>query len=429
MTTRRGFLRNAVGVAAGAMTLPMLQSCAGGVAQTKKDNLEVSWWGGSVRDKLTQKILKLYQQKHPKDAVTGQFAAWSGYWQKMSTLAAGGSLPDVIQMDPSYIGEYTDRGQIMDLSKFKGDPLKLGDFDKGQLETGVVKGKLTGISLGGNVVSVLFNSSALQRAGVAPPAENVDWDGYATYLSQLKKKLPTGVYPADDSSGFGDGLQVWARQHGEMFTKDGKLAATKTVVHDWLQYWDDLRKAKLIVPGSIAAAAAQIGTPDAEPIVKGQCVFTESYSNFLGQYQVLVKDRIALARLPQTGSRAGDYIEASMYFSVSAKATNVEEAVNFISFFIHDPTAAKTLGVDRGVPGSAATRQLIKPTLKPYDAAQIEFLDKVAPLTRAKAVDPPNVGEVFEALTRASQAVSLGKESVDGATSMFIQEAQQALGS
>lgn len=425
MTTRRAFLRNAVGVTAGAVALPVLQACGGG--GSGRDDLEVSWWGGSVRDKLTQKVLKLYKQKHPKENVTGQFAAWSGYWQKMSTLAAGGSLPDVIQMDPSYIGEYTDRGQIMDLSKYKST-LALGDFDSGQLETGMVKGKLTGISLGGNIVAMLYNSSALQKAGVAPPAATSDWDGYATYLSKLKKRLPTGMYPADDSSGFGDGLQVWARQHGEMFTPDGKLAVTKSVVHDWLQYWTDLRRAELIVPGTISVAATQIGTPDAEPIVKGQCVFTQSYTNFLGQYQVLVKDRIGLARLPR-GDKVGDYVEASMYFSVSAKASNADEAVDFIKFCLHDPVAAKTLGVDRGVPGSAATRKALRPTLKPYDAAQIDFLDKVGPLTRAKQVDPPNVGEVFDALTRASQAVSLGRASVDSATATFMQQAAKALAS
>jgi multiple sugar transport system substrate-binding protein len=413
-----------MGVTAGAVAL---QACSGGSSGSSSDQLEVSWWGGSVRDKLTQKTLKLYEKKHPKEHVSGQFAAWSGYWQKMSTLAAGGALPDVIQMDPSYIGEYTNRGQIMDLSKYKST-LKLGDFDTGQLETGMVKGKLTGISLGGNIVAMLYNSSALQRAGMAPPADNVDWDGYATYLSQLKKHLPADMYPADDSSGFGDGLQVWARQRGEMFTKDGKLAATKAVVQDWLQYWADLRKAKLIVPGAVVAAATQIGTPDAEPIVKGQCALTQSYSNFLGQYQVLVKDKIALTRLPK-GSQVGDYVEASMYFSVSSKASSAAEAVDFISFVIHDPVAAKTLGVDRGVPGSAATRKQLKPSLKPYDAAQIDFLDKVGPLTRAKEVDPPSVGEVFDALTRASQAVSLGQETVGAAATMFMQQATKALGS
>ena len=263
---------------------------------------------------------------------------------------------------------------------------------------------------------------------MASPPDTIDWDGYATYLSKLKKRLPAGMYPADDSSGFGDGLQVWARQHGEMFTPDGKLAVTKAVVHDWLQYWSDLRKAKLIVPGPITAAATQIGTPDAEPIAKGQCAFTQSYSNFLGQYQVLMKDRIGLARLPK-GQRVGDYVQASMYFSVSANASNPSEAADFIEFCIHDPAAAKTLGVDRGVPASAATRKELRPTLKPYDAAQIDFVDKVGPLTRAKQVDPPSVGEVFDALTRVSQSVALGQATVESATTTFMQQSEKALGS
>jgi multiple sugar transport system substrate-binding protein len=178
----------------------------------------------------------------------------------------------------------------------------------------------------------------------------------------------------------------------------------------------------------MAAAAAQDGTSQGTPIVRGQAAFTTTWSNFLGQYQILMKDSVGMMRNPTHGTVAGDYVKASQLWSLSGKTEHAEQTAAFIDFFLHDTDAVKILGVERGVPGSAATRAAIKPTLKPYDAAQIDFFDTYSAKTRAKTVlDPPGAGAVGEALTRAAQSIPLSKKSVADASSKFMQDAEKAL--
>ena len=89
---------------------------------------------------------------------------WNDYWPKLATQAAGGNLPDVIQMDYRYIFEYARRGQLADLTPFVGSQIDLADFDPNQLESGKVDGKLYGISMGANSFTHVYHKTDVGRA-------------------------------------------------------------------------------------------------------------------------------------------------------------------------------------------------------------------------------------------------------------------------
>lgn len=445
MLTRRQFTRGGLSVAAGLSMASLLEACgfasggqssgqsSSGSATITSADLQLGWWGGADRAKRTQQVMDLFKQTHAGWTLAGQSTSFSDYWNKSNTQAAAGALPDVMQMDMAYIGRYVSSKQLQPLDKFK-DSMSLGDFDKNQLAQGTVGGKLYGISLGGNIGSTMFNKSAIQRAGMQPPEDDLTWEGMATYLSNLSKKLPAGMYGIDDP-GFAIGViapfEIWIRQRrSELWTKDGKLGFKASDAQDWFQYWADLRKAKLVVPTDVAAAAAQNGTPAGSTIATGKSVFLITWSNFIGQYQLLMKDEVGMRRDPQGGKgmQIGDYVKASQLFSVPATSKNAAAAAQFIDFFVHNPDAAKVLGVERGVPGSAATRSAIESGLQPPDKAQINYFDDLSKHTRPKTVlDPPGTGDVQIALTNAWQSIALSNVSVADATRKFMEDAQRAL--
>ena len=83
--------------------------------QEVSDSLTMAWWGNQVRNERTQQALDAYKEESGI-TVSGQFYQWGDYWSKMATSAAGKKMPDVIQMDMSYIQQYVDKGQLLDLT-------------------------------------------------------------------------------------------------------------------------------------------------------------------------------------------------------------------------------------------------------------------------------------------------------------------------
>src|SRR2546422_867984 len=156
MVTRRAFIRIGAGAALGAAAFPLLEACGGGSTSNAPAasidpggaaDLKVAWWGGTDRAQRTQQVIALFQKKYPKATVAASFTDFNSYFQKLNTQAAGGGLPDVVQLGGGYVPQYAGEGQLLDLSRYAGATLHLSDFEKGQLDQGSVNGKLYAVSL------------------------------------------------------------------------------------------------------------------------------------------------------------------------------------------------------------------------------------------------------------------------------------------
>jgi multiple sugar transport system substrate-binding protein len=434
MATRREFIVAGARLALAPALMSALSGCSVlgvGGGSGAGGALQVAWWGGNDRAQRTQKVMDLYTQKNPKWTFSSQFSDFFSYWDKINTQAAGGALPDVFQMDMRYIGQFQGKGLLADVAKYADTALNLKDFDAGLLSQGKIKDSLYGLPLGGIVEAMLYDQTAIKNAGMDPPPADQTWEQYASYASKLAKALPQGVYASDDESTNIDPFEVFIRQRNkELYTPDGKPSFTKDDMVDWYQYWADIRKAGACVPGEVAAALFQADTPENAPLVKGQAAFKMRWSTFIGQYQALTKNQLAMLPHPKGGSgtRPGAYLRAGSLFSIPAKSQHVEGAAAFVGFFLTDPEAVKALAMDRGVPGSAKARETIKGDLSPADKLQLEFYDQQAKNTTARAIlDPSGAGEIQKALARNALSIPLNNVSVAEAATKFMAEAEKAL--
>ena len=80
--------------------------------------IKITWWGGDARHEATQKVLDLYTESHPNVKFEAIPAGWDGYFEKLSTQAASGSMPDIVQMDYLYISTYAKNNSLADLSEY-----------------------------------------------------------------------------------------------------------------------------------------------------------------------------------------------------------------------------------------------------------------------------------------------------------------------
>ena len=393
-------------------------------------DLRMTFWGSKPRADRTYAVNDLYSKANPDTKITGEFLAWNDYSPKLATQTAGGSAPDIIQMDYRYIVEYANRGAIAPLDEFVGKSLMLSDFDQDQLDGGKVGGKLYGISLGANSVASIVNSAAFKEAGVDVPGPNSTYDDIMKAGEAFNKaNIRGGMKAFQDGSGVEPLLENWLRQQGKaLYTADGKLGYTADDITKWFKLWKDFRDAKVIVTPD--DQALDTGKLEQTMVTLGKAAVTFANSNQLVAFQAIIKDPVTIASFPRiaAGSKGGHYRKPSMFWSVAAASKLKDESAKYLSFFVGDKDAAKVLGVERGIPCSAAVRDSIAPGLDAQSQVALKFVaglgDLLGPLP---PVPPANAGEIATAQLTKSQEVAFGQQSPEDAGPAFFQQASEIL--
>ena len=159
--------RQTLALLAAAGTIPVLASCGpnassgGGGGGEDSGTVRIYWWGGDLRQTMTEEALELFGAQNAEITVEPEYSEWTGYWDKLATQTAGGDMPDLLQMDEAYIDSYGARGSLLDLESL-GEALDLSAMDAKVLDTGrLADGTLVGAPLGIGIFSVGVNLDLL----------------------------------------------------------------------------------------------------------------------------------------------------------------------------------------------------------------------------------------------------------------------------
>ena len=405
-TTRRQFLAGSATLMA-TTALGMLPSWA------QSSSLRLIFWGGQARADRTYGVTDLFAKEHPDVSIDGEFLGWADYWPKLATQTAGGNAPDIMQMDYRYIGEYARRGTLAPLDSYVGSGLDISQIDEDQLRNGTIDGKLTGISLGVAAGATVFDTKALADAGIELDPMGWTYEDLKTKGAAFKEATGGAMTLAPDGSGIELLLENWLRQQGKaLYTPEGAPAFEAADITAWFELWADLRAAGAIVaPEEQAMDTGQLETA---PLVRGKTAMNFTTSNQLVAYQTLVPNPLGIAIFPatKTGSTGGHYRNSSQYFSISSRSTNADSAIAFLNFFVNSPEAVAILGVERGVPASAAMREAVTPLLDERSRLAVQYISDLGAIAGDVPPTPPaSAGEVEVALKTKSQEVAFGAQS------------------
>jgi multiple sugar transport system substrate-binding protein len=421
--TRRSILKAGAAVAA-------LGALGGrGIAQSET-RLRMFWWGSRERAERTDKTNRLYQDKNPGVTITGETLGWADYWPRLATQTAGRNAPDVIQMDYRYIYEYARRGALLALDPFVGKGLDLGDLSAAAIDSGKVDGKIYGVSLGLNSTAMMFDQGLIVSLGLKPPTHDMTWAQVGELALEITRaaKRP-GFFGLFDGGRYEPALEVWLRQRGKaLYTDDGKLGFDVTDIGEWLGFWQDLRKRGAIASAEVAAL--DMGELDTSLLTVGKTAMVFAHSNQLVGFQALVKSKLGMTMYPSggTGAKYGQYLKPSMLLSVYARTRQPEAAVKLVDFYVASKDAGMILGVERGVPASAAVRKAVEPTLDELGNAMASYVAFVSDKVSALPVPPPQgAGEIQTVLRRVNEQIGFGRLSVADGAKQFIAEATAVL--
>ena len=387
--------------------------------------LRLIFWGGQARADRTYAVTDLYEAAG-NPGLEAEFLSWNDYWPKLATQTAGGTAPDIIQMDYRYIVEYATRNAIAPLDDVIGD---LGEFDADQLEGGKVDGQLYGISLGANSVATLANKKAIEEIGETVPDNS--WT-YADLerLGEAFNSAGNGMVAFSDGSGTEPMLDNWLRQRGQaLYTADNKLGFTADDAVEWFQMWNGFREKGYIVDAE--TQALDTGTPESSMVATKKAAMMPSNSNQLVIHQSINDDELTITSYPRIapGVGGGHYRKPSMFFSVGGSTADREAAAAFINYFVTNPEAGAILGVERGIPCNAAVREAISPTLDGQSQIALNFVANLGDLVGALPPSPPAAaGEIDLNLLRViSQEVAFGARSAEDGGRAFVEEATAIL--
>ncbi|WP_309084609.1 ABC transporter substrate-binding protein [Chelativorans sp.] len=420
--SRRTLLQGGAAIA-GAMLLPWS-------AHGQAVRLRGAWWGSQERSKRTLSVGELYKQK-TGIVFEGEGAGWADYWPRLATQVGGGNPPDIMQMELSTLGEYARRGVLLALDDYLGKALDLSDFDRSQIDGGMVDGRFYAVSLGTTANGMMVNAKAWEEAGVELPTAESTWEDIGRMGEQVTKALGRPNYfGLQDSSGIEAVIESWLIQRGKhLYNADGTLGYDAKDAGEWFAMWAEFRKrGACVTPDLQALDQVSIET---SMLTLGHSASSFGSANQLVGFQALNQDPILPAPMPKLGDNPtnGIYVKPSQFFSVAAGSDYPDEAVAFINFFVRDNEAASILGLERGIPASAAVREALTAKLGEVERRAAEYVSLVSPIAGPlPPAAPAGAAEINATLKRVSEEVAFGQLTPAEAGEALVAQATDILG-
>jgi multiple sugar transport system substrate-binding protein len=408
---------------------------AGGKQEQKaapggKTTIRVAWWGSQSRHERTIKAIELYQQKHPEVTIQPEFSGWDGYWEKKSAEAAAGNLPEVFQQDYQFIEQYALKDLLLNLSPYVQDNrLDLRDAAQTSYVSGVIGGKLYGINLGTNAPCVIYDPALFKKAGIAEPKPDWTWQDYVSIVRALHQKL--GIYgDGDVPGGYNFGPKYVARQKGQAFYS----ADRKSIGFDDSVFTSFFgTEFALVKEGALPLPDVRLEIKGAENqlIVTQKSAILSSYqSNQLIAIQKAANRPLAIIPLPVDPNQKAPamWLKAAMFFSAAKTASQPDQAVAFINYFVNDIEANKVMLAERGIPISSKVSDALKPLMGATDQ---QVFDYIAYVTKnSSPIDPPDpagYAEIYKLLQNIEAQIGFGKITAEDGAKQFREQANQIL--
>ena len=402
---------------------------AGGANDSKntedgKVTISVYWWGNQVRNDLTQKAINLYMEEHPDIIINAEFADWSGYWDRLSATAAGGNMPDIVQMDYAYLESYVSNGLLTNLSPYiESGAIDTSDIPDSVLASGIVDDSVYGISLGNSAIMMAYDKDITDKAGVEIPLE-VTLDELYAIGEEIYEKTGVSTY----YDGGINMMQIVARTYGSHLF-DELAAGDDTAM---LKHWNYV-KWFADAPSAISPDLLSEKNPDiveTKPIADGTTWNDFSFSN---QFIAIVNAAgrpLVITMYPTTEDATNQpmYLKPSQFFSIAETSKHKKEAAEFIDWFTNSVEANEILMGERGIPVNTEVSAAIKPLVDENTQAIFDYIDAVGAIaTPIDAPDPAGKGEIEAIGKTTAEELRYGYLTVEEATEDYVSRSNSIL--
>ncbi|MDT0179927.1 ABC transporter substrate-binding protein [Microbacterium sp. ARD31] len=420
--------RTLAAAALATASMIVLAGCGSSAAPTsefdpdEEVSLDFAWWGNDDRANRYNELIEAFNEEYPNIEINTTFTDFPSYWEQRQVEAASGSLPDVFQFSDSYLRQYGETGNILDLNEVS-DYVDFSTFDEGLLGTGRLGDAQYSLPTGFSLWANFVNDDLLAEHGIELPeggssyAEFNDWIAAATDA--------TGGEPFGGTD-YTQRIQVFElqlRAQGKsLYTEEGELGFTEDELAAYWESGAELRD---------GAAIPQQELEEISPISGFGATLTASemsWSNFLGGYLAdSGASSITIVAPPTDDPSAKDlYRQGGLQVAVSANTDHPEAAAIFLDFVVNSEAAGEIFGTTLGFPASSS--KLAGATLEGADAQVADYIASVE--DRIGDTPPPAVvgyGSLEQKFWDLGKELGLGTKTVDEAVAEFFSEAEVIL--
>jgi oligogalacturonide transport system substrate-binding protein len=352
------------GLGAATLSAPAL-------AQKDARVLRFAWWGGAARHGATLAAVRLFEHRNAGLRIKSEYMGFNGYLERLTTQVAGGSEPDVMQINWAWLAMFSKRGSgFTDLTPLLG-PAVREQLPEAELATGRVAGKLNALPVSYSARVMLWNPSTFERVGLALPKT---WEELFAAGPVFRSKLGEGAFPLDGE--LYDMIllaQAWVQQkHGTPFiapaTVEGpsRVAMNEAAALDWVRTYQRLVREHVATPLPLRASlgGAEKPTEQQPDWVTGRWAGNYTWDSAIALRASTLKppQRLALGDFPTLPGalHSGMFGRPTLMYAVGRHCKQPELAARLIEFLLTDLDAARLLGRTRGLPGARGPLQQLE---------------------------------------------------------------------
>ena len=389
----------------------------------EKVSIDFAFWGNDDRATRYNDLIAAFNEEYPNITINTSFTDFPSFWEKRQTEAAGGGLPDVFQFSDSYLRQYAESGNLLDLGEV-ADYVDTTTFDESLLGTGALDGTQYSLPTGYSLWANFVNDDLVAQAGFEAPEAGGSFADFDEWMASVTDATGGAVYGGTD---YTQRIQVFElvlrADGGNLYTEDGELGFTEDELRDFWESGADIRDGVTVPQQTLEELSPKSGF--------GAAVTASemSWSNFLGGYLAdSGASSISIVAPPTAKEGSKDlYRQAGLQVAIAQNTEHPEAAALFLDFVVNSPEAGEIFGTTLGFPASSS--KLEGTTLEGADKQVADYIESAADrIGDAPPVPVVGYGSLEQTFWDLGKSIGLGALSVDDAVTQFFAEADAILG-
>lgn len=317
--------------------------------------IRFSWWGNDSRHEKTLAAIKLYEESHTNVKIEAEYRGKSEH-DKVATELASGTAPDLVQLNPPWMGDFTANGDFfVDLRSY-ADVIDLAGFDQQLIADYGMDGEdVIALPSGVNARTWIVNKTQLDKLGIKADMDTAwTWESLIEIGKQVNAANPEMYFLNADKVDLTEFVlrpYIIQKTGKQLIGDDYQIGFERQDLVDALTYISRLFSENVVLPA--AEGNVFLNSVWTNPDwINGKLMTELSWTSLIAGATGDMVDEAWITTLPlhEGAANTSIVVKPSQLFAITKTSEHPEVAADFLNFFLTNTEAGVVLGDARGIP-------------------------------------------------------------------------------